>query len=146
MSEDSSDFMQKIGSMLNSDNIPDNLKEIVGSLNSSSRDATSGNSSSSISSESIANMINLLQNKSTNNKEESSSNNSTIDIETILKMKSIIDKMNSKDDPRANLLLSLKPYLNEIRKSKVEQYIQLFNMSKILDVFHSKGGGKENDV
>ena len=53
------------------------------------------------------------------------------------------DKINSKDDPRANLLLSLKPYLNENRKGKVEQYIQLFNMSKIMDIFQSNGGDKK---
>ena len=55
-------------------------------------------------------------------------------------MKSIMEKMNSKDDPRANLLLSLKPYLKESRKSKVEQYIKLFNMSKAFDVFGDFGG------
>ena len=52
--------------------------------------------------------------------------NPSIDINTILKMKSIMDKMgNSKNDPRANLLLSLKPYLKESRKAKVEQYIRI---------------------
>ena len=54
-------------------------------------------------------------------------------------MKSIIDKMNVKDDPRSNLLNSLRPYLNENRKSKIDQYIQLMNVSKVMEVF------KEND-
>lgn len=58
-------------------------------------------------------------------------------------MKSIMDKMgNSKNDPRANLLLSLKPYLKESRKSKVEQYVGLLNMTKIIDVLHENGGEK----
>jgi hypothetical protein len=70
----------------------------------------------------------------------SSFNPNGIDFETILKMKTIIDKMNTKDDPRSNLLQSLKPYLNESRKSKVDQYIQLLNMSKVLDVFPFMGG------
>ena len=44
---------------------------------------------------------------------ESSSNFGNIDFDTILKMKSIIDKMNTKDDPRSNLLQSLKhPHLH----------------------------------
>ena len=55
-------------------------------------------------------------------------------------MKTIIDKMNTKDDPRANLLQSLKPYLKDSRKSKVDQYIQLMNMSKVMDVFPFMGG------
>ena len=33
-----------------------------------------------------------------------------------MKMKTIIDKMNTKDDPRSNLLQSLKPYLKDSRK------------------------------
>ena len=63
-----------------------------------------------------------------------------IDFETILKMKNIIEKMNNKNDPRSNLLQSLKPYLNDSRKSKVDQYINLMNMSKVLDVFPFNGG------
>ena len=60
-----------------------------------------------------------------------------------MKMKTIIDKINAKDDPRANLLQSLKPYLNENRKSKIDQYIQLMNMSKVMDVFPFMGGDKK---
>lgn len=63
------------------------------------------------------------------------------DINMLLKMKSIMDKMNSnKNDPRSNLLLSLKPYLKESRKTKVEQYIQLFNVTKVFDAFNQNGG------
>ena len=61
-----------------------------------------------------------------------------------MKMKSIIDNMNTKNDPRSNLLQSLKPYLNDGRKSKVDQYINLMNMSKVLDVFPFKNGGQNN--
>ena len=58
-----------------------------------------------------------------------------------MKIKKIIDAMNSKkDDPRTNLLNSLKPYLRENRKNKLDQYIQLLNMSQILDIFKDSGG------
>lgn len=67
-----------------------------------------------------------------------------IDFDTIMKMKSIIDKMNVKDDPRSNLLESLKPYLKESRKSKVDQYIQLMNISRVMDVFPFMGGDSKN--
>ena len=61
-----------------------------------------------------------------------------------MKMKSIIDKMNIKDDPRSNLLESLKPYLKESRKSKIDQYIQLMNISRVMDVFPFMGGDGKN--
>lgn len=68
-----------------------------------------------------------------------------IDFDTIMKMKSIIDKMNVKDDPRSNLLESLKPYLKDSRKSKIDQYIQLMNISRVIDVFPFMGGDNKND-
>ena len=112
-----SDMIKNISKMINDGNIPDDIKNIVNNLKS---DGSSGNNSDA----------------------SSSSNSSTpnIDIETILKMKSIFEKMNSSEDPRANLLRSLKPYLKESRKSKVDQYIQLFNMTKVMDILKPNGG------
>lgn len=66
-----------------------------------------------------------------------------IDVNTIMKMKSIIDKMNSKDDPRSNLLRSLKPYLRDERREKVDQYANLMNVAKIAELF--KNDSKENN-
>lgn len=110
----------------------------------------------SISPEMINNLMNSLgvssQNNSNQNEENHSSqsnseagqNSSNFDFETILKMKSIIDKMNVKDDPRSNLLQSLKPYLNENRRSKIDQYVQLMNLSRVMDVFPFMGGDNKN--
>ena len=95
------------------------------------------------------NMFNSSSNNASNNSNNfnntGNSNNSmpNFDINMFLKMKSVMDKMNSnKNDPRSNLLLSLKPYLKESRKSKVEQYVQLFNMTKVIDVFNQDTGGE----
>lgn len=107
----------------------------------------------SISPDVINNLLSMINTTTTNNNTSSaeeephkgSSSSGSIDIETILKMKSIIEKMNSHEDPRSNLLLSLKPYLKESRQGKVDQYIQLLNMSKILEVFPFMGGDKKND-
>ena len=65
---------------------------------------------------------------------------SSIDFETIMKMKTIMEKMNNHNDPRANLLISLKPYLKPSRKDKVDQYIKLFGMSKVMEIFNNSGG------
>lgn len=74
---------------------------------------------------------------------EQSSPFGNIDMNTILKIKQIMEKMNkSKNDPRSNLLLSLKPYLKPSRKQKVDQYIQLFNMGSIMEDFNFMGGEK----
>ena len=99
----------------------------------------------SISPDMINNIMNMVNthsiNSSTNSSDNSTSSSPEIDIETILKMKTIIDKMNTKnDDPRSQLLRSLRPYLKASRQNKLDQYIQLMNMSKIIDILPFMGG------
>lgn len=69
---------------------------------------------------------------------------SNIDMNTILKMKSVMEKMNTKNDPRTNLLYSLKPYLREERKDKLDQYANLLNVAKIAELL--KKDNKENNT
>ena len=128
MSEtDMSNIMNQINSMLQNNEFPDDIKNMINNFK---------NSSSSNKSE--------MDDKSSN---DSSSSNPEIDINTILKMKQIIDSMNSnKDDPRANLLMSLKPYLKESRKKKVDQYVKLFGLGKAFETFNFLGGENKNDV
>ena len=106
----------------------------------------------------FSNMMNNNSNKSSENTSQgnsttnnvSSSNNSTsngfdfskIDMNTMLKMKSIMEKMSSNNDPRANLLYSLKPYLRNERKDKIDQYENLLNMTKIAELL--KNDNKES--
>ncbi|MBQ9658565.1 MAG: hypothetical protein IJV31_07350, partial [Clostridia bacterium] len=86
---------------------------------------------------------------SNNNYSNSSGNNSNsnqnfnIDMNTIMKMKNIMESMNQKNDPRANLLYSLKPYLRDTKKDKLDQYVNLLNMTKIAEVM--KNEKKENN-
>lgn len=90
---------------------------------------------------------NNSNNNVNNNNNNTSSNNtgfdfSNIDMSTILKMKSVMEKMNTSNDPRSNLLYSLKPYMRESRKEKVDQYANLLNVAKIADML--KDNQKEN--
>ena len=86
--------------------------------------------------------------ENTSNTANNASNNtnnfdfSQIDMNTILKMKSVMEKLNNSNDPRSNLLYSLKPYLREEKKGKIDQYANLLNVAKIADLF--KDNNKEN--
>lgn len=131
MNEDLSNLFDKFN--INKDSIsPEMVNNLMGMLgtNSSNNEQTGNNYSENTSNNNAQN---------TNN-----SNSSNIDFETIMKMKSIIDKMNIKDDPRSNLLESLKPYLKESRRGKVDQYIQLMNISRVIEVFPFMGGDNKN--
>ena len=131
MNEDLSNLFDKFNINKNSIS-PEMVNNLMGMLgtNSSSNEQTSNNYS---------------ENTSNNNAQNTNNSNSgNIDFETIMKMKSIIDKMNIKDDPRSNLLESLKPYLKESRRGKVDQYIQLMNISRVIEVFPFMGGDNKN--
>ena len=74
-------------------------------------------------------------------KSENTNNNgfdfSNIDMNTLMKMQSVMKNMNNKNDPSYNLLNSLKPYLRESRQEKIDQYANLLNFSKIAEAFNN---------
>lgn len=149
--EEMSDMIKNFANMMDSNNIPDNLKDILHNMNSSSSDSNSNDSEHTSSNNSInpellsqfANMFGNSSQKESSNKDSSSDSSSNIDIDMLLKMKTIIEQMNRKqDDPRTNLLLSLKPYLKESRKAKVDQYAKLFSMGKVMEILNPNGGEK----
>lgn len=58
----------------------------------------------------------------------------SIDMETILKLKNIMSKMNKNQNcPRNQLLHSLKPYLEDEKKEKLEQYIKIANLLSVME-------------
>ena len=139
--EDMSDIMQKLSSMINSSITDENSKYTNDDVSSNSNQFNMDNLK-----EFINNFQNSSQEDNTNINDDSNngnnnSNNFNFDINTMMKMKSIMDKMNSsRNDPRSNLLQSLKPYLNNNRKERLDQYMQFLNISKVLEAFNSEGG------
>lgn len=127
MANSISDMMNKFSDMMGNSSSADSHFE---AKNNSSFDA------SKISPEMIQNITQMF------NKTTGDNSNSSIDMDTILKLKGFMEQMNRKDNPDSNLLASLKPYLKESRKNKVDQYIGLLNMSKAMNLFGSFGGGK----
>ena len=117
---------------------------------------------SQISPEMIQNFSKMLSNQENTKNQESnnndnSNNNSTnsnnsfdfsnLDMNTIMKMSSALGKMNnSKNDPRANLLNSLKPYLRDSKKNKLDNYMNLLNVAKIADIMKDNNKENKNNV
>ena len=110
MSDDLSDLIKNFS---NSNIDMNKVNDLLSSLKSTDKSSSSNDSSSS-------------ENTSTNN----------IDINTMLKIKEMMDKINSShNDKRSNLLLALKPYLRESRQTKLDQYMKLLNMAPLLEMF-----------
>ena len=129
---DMSNIMNQINNMIKNNEIPDDIKNMINNFSNSSSNSNSTSNTS---------------NSNNNSSEDNTSSTPDIDINTILKMKQIMDSMNSnKDDPRTNLLMSLKPYLKESRKEKVDQYVKLFGLGKAFEVFGALGGENKKNV
>ena len=131
-------------------NVPDDVKQMIN--NGSSNDLN--NLLSQVSPEMINNLSNILNsntqtssqnssNQSINNSTYNNNNNFNLDMNTIMKMKSIMENMNNKNDPRANLLYSLKPYLRDSKKDKLDQYVNLLNVSKIAELMNKNNDNKK---
>ena len=93
------------------------------------------------------NNMNSKNNVNSNENNINPANNfdfSNIDMNTIMKMSSAFGKINnSKNDPSANLLNSLKPYLRDSKKDKLDNYMNLLNIAKIAEIV--KDNNKENN-
>ena len=86
-SEDMSDVFEKLNNIAGQNNVsPDMVNNLFNMLNNSNASNNANSSSDS---------------SNSNDSQSSENNTSGIDIETIMRMKTIMDKMNAKDDPRA---------------------------------------------
>lgn len=87
----------------------------------------------------------ILDNFKSSSQEENTQKESgpfdQIDTETFLKFQKIFNLMNSKNDTQdENLLKALKPYMRDSRKEKIDKYIKLLHIMKLLEKFQEMGG------
>ena len=132
MDEDLNSIFQKLNEMMSDKETADNLKDILNNISSSSNNSSQASNDDS-----------------ENNASNSSRNNSSIpefDIGTILKIKTAMDKLNSsQNDSRANLLQSLKPYLHNSKKEKIDQYINFLKIANVFEALNLSGGDNKNE-
>lgn len=152
MSNNMDDLFANVKKMVDSGNIPDDIKQMMNNLQSNSNTNSSTPTSNSnpdlnnilsqVSPEMLNNIGNMLNSNTQSNQNSSQNGNFNLDMNTIIKMKSIMDNMNNKNDPRANLLYSLKPYLRDSKKDKLDQYVNLLNVSKIADIMNKNNNNE----
>ena len=87
----------------------------------------------------IGNLINTFSNNNNNNKNDSNSFDfSNFDPKLFGRIQKIITTMNT-NDPKRNLLISLKPFLRKSRQDKLNEYITILGIIKVLGIFDKKG-------
>ena len=147
MSDNLNDAFSALKKMVDSGNIPNEIQDLVNNLNNGNNDSntTLHNMISQVSPEMLNNLSSMFQSNSSNDSSTNSSNNSSnsfnLDPQTLMKMTSIINNLNKKDNPGTNLLHSLKPYLRDSRKSKLDQYANLLNITRIADAMKNDKKG-----
>lgn len=111
--------------------IPD-LSTLLGMLNnkniSSNNDATPS-------------LDDILNNTSSKNSDNSNTDSKMPDMEMIMKVMKLMNSLNSNtDNPSANLLYSLKPFLRDSKKEKIDQYVKFLKLSSVFNEINKSGG------
>ena len=168
-----SEMFKKAQYMIQNNQIPDDIKNLINNLqnsNTSNNSNNFNNSGYSQNTKKVNNSYNTYNNnnyssynkssnsynnsysnsnysaQNNNKSNEQNSNNSipNIDMDTLMKLQNIMSKMkNSDNDDMSRLLLSLKPYLRDGRKDKIDDYIKLIKMGKMTQILESFGGDKK---
>ena len=146
-------MMNKIKNMVDNGNISEAMSQISPEMIQNFSKLMNQNNSNNLnnnntSTQSNINNSNINDNYADEHKDQSNAdfsnlNLNNLDMNTMMKITSALSQMNNKNDPRANLLYSLKPYLRDSKKSKLDQYAQLLNITKIADIM--KNDKKENN-
>lgn len=147
---DMSEMFKKAQEMIKNNQIPDNLKDMVNNFQKSGGNFNNVNNSYKNTDNNQSNNNGWNNNNVVNSQvQENSQNNANfsmpdIDMETLMKMQSIMSKMkNSPDDDMSKLLSSLKPYMRDEKKGKVDDYMKLIKMGKMAQIFDAFGGEKK---
>ncbi len=140
---DMNEMFNKAKEMLANNQVPDEFKSIVSNFQKSNSNNNYNPNPKQINN----NQKNYNTYSQMNNRQTSSSNSNNsmpdIDMATLMKMQSIMSKMKSSDnDDMSRLLLSLKPYLRDEKKDKIDEYIKLIKMGRLTQVIESLGGDK----
>lgn len=145
---DMSDFIKNFAQMMSSNSSENNKTQNLEDDKVSQKDSSSQVDFNEFFKNFSKNISSSNNPQDENKKTESSSNFEipNIDISTMMKISQILSAMQSNQNSNsANLLLSLKPYLNPTRQKKVDEYIQLLNIEKVINVMNNLGGDSKND-
>ncbi len=137
---DMNEMIKKAQEMIKNNQVPDDLKSMATMLQNSGMNFN--NSANSANSTQFDNFDHNTTNSQSSNPNSASSNSvPNIDMATLMKMQSIMSKLKSSDnDDMSKLLLSLKPYMRDEKKGKIDEYINLVKMGKMTQILETFKG------
>ena len=117
----------------------ENIENILSSMSSEDMEMLSGMAQSLFSS--MGQKEEKEENSSSPEKNGNPFSSFNIDFETLSRIMSIMEKLNRQpDDPRYNLLLSLKPMLSEKKQGKIDEALRIMSLLSLLPLIGELGG------
>ena len=106
--------------------------------NQEEKTVTESNNTDSTNTTNNFDLSSILSMFNSNTQNESSNDSSLgIDPTILIKAQQIMSSL-SKEDPKKNLLLSLKPFLRESRQNKLNEYISMLTIARAFEAFTKK--------
>jgi hypothetical protein len=118
MSDDLNNKIKQLTDLLSQESMPDNLKSLFSLLTSSM-----GKNETSQKTEEIP----ALKEP----REEAQNKGEFDTTEMVRKIKTVMDRMNTKNDPRVNLLSAIRPYMNTNRQKTLDNCIKVLQVSSL---------------
>ena len=130
-----SDLIQNIQAKMNSSQIQ--------SVEEPSKENIDNNIGSVLNNLDLSSILSTFSGNTNSNNNNNNNNNifSGIDPSLIFKIQKIMSSM-TKEDPKKNLLISLKPFLRKSRQDKLNEYISMLSIVNALEIFSDKGSDK----
>ncbi|MDD4378041.1 MAG: hypothetical protein PHH48_07890, partial [Eubacteriales bacterium] len=133
MDDNLSNTMDKIQHMLQDEKTLENIKTLIGALaNNSSEPSPAEKQPTNMKENDMKGPVPVKEMPpilAGNSKTEIAEQ-----MNTIVKIKNIYDRIANDDDPRLNLLTALRPYLNNKRQSNLESAIKVVQLSKLTTI------------
>lgn len=130
-SEALSNLIQSIQSKMNSENIQNVAEETK----------EEQNNTNILNNLDLVSILNTFSGNSSNQVNTEQNTSSSFDPSLMLKIQKIMSSV-TKEDPKKNLLLSLKPFLRKSRQDKLNEYISMLTIANALEIFSDKGSDK----
>ena len=145
MNENDNNSNNTSNSIDNQNETINNVESTSTSTNTNTNTNTNANTNTNTDLASMLNNLDLnsllsqFQTNSNNNNSNTSNNDGfNIDPNMILRIQKIMSSLN-KNDPKKDLLKSLKPFLRKSRQDKISEYITILSLVDAIDLFGSKG-------
>lgn len=127
MSDDLNNKIKQIADLLGQGDMPDNLKGLLSLLGASGGKEEVRQKPSE--------PVPLKEDRAVKSDLEEN-------LDLVRKMKNVMDKLNTRNDPRINLLTAIRPFLNNSRQKRLGNCIKILQVSKLTNFMddHEKSG------